>query len=160
MKKSRFITTLATSLLLIGIGNAQVSLNTAGGNYSSSGGIVAFSLGQIIYITNISNNHILNQGVQNAYEIYSLNIEKSDFDVSYCVFPIPTSEKIILKINNLKNMKYCYKIYDVQGVLLNSKNISSEETQIDFNYLPSAIYFIEIKNESDYKVASFKIIKK
>lgn len=53
----------------------QVS-TTTGGDAIGSGGTVAYSVGQVVYTTNTDASGTVNQGVQQAYEIFTLDVKK------------------------------------------------------------------------------------
>jgi len=52
-----------------------------------------------------------------------------------------------------------YQLYDIQGRLLNNGQIVAQQTNIEMTSLPTAIYFINVVNQENQKVQSFKIIK-
>ena len=53
---------------------AQQTTDCAGGNASGIGGSVSYSIGQIFYQYDSDNAGNISQGVQHAYEVYSLGI--------------------------------------------------------------------------------------
>lgn len=69
---------------------AQESANSTGGDATGSGGTVAYSVGQVVYTTNTSSNGSEAQGVQHAYEIYTLGVEENEINSSLIAFPNPT----------------------------------------------------------------------
>jgi hypothetical protein len=83
-----------------GILNAQESINSAGGEALGSGGSAAYSIGQVVYTSNTSSNGILEQGVQHAYEIYTVGIKETAMNISLSVFPNPTFGNLELKVGN------------------------------------------------------------
>jgi len=52
-----------------------------------------------------------------------------------------------------------YQLFDMQGKQLSNGQIVTQQTQINMNTLPTAIYFINVLNQENKKVKSFKIIK-
>ena len=81
------------SVLLLGIGmtvQAQQATTTSGGDASGSGGTAAFSVGQVVYTANTNASGTLSQGVQQAYEIFTLSIKETELNISLKVFPNPT----------------------------------------------------------------------
>jgi hypothetical protein len=95
------------SVLLIGLGlmaQAQQATTATGGNASGSGGAVAYSVGQIVYTTNIGTTGSLAQGVQQAFEISVVTGIKNETktSMSLVVFPNPTTSFLNLQIAYLK----------------------------------------------------------
>jgi hypothetical protein len=158
--KSRPILLLATGLLWVGLAQAQESVNASGGDATGSGGTVAYSIGQVVYTTNTGSNGSLAQGVQHAYEIYTVGINETELNISLTTFPNPTTENLILNISDYNNEKLSYQLFDMQGKLLSNGQVTAQQTKINMNGLPSATYFINVVNQENKKVQSFKIIKK
>ena len=157
--KSRPIILLAAGLLWVGLAQAQESTNASGGDATGSGGSVAYSIGQAVYTTNKGTNGSVAQGVQNAYEIFTVGSKETAFNISLTAFPNPTIENLTLQISDYNNEKLSYQLFDMQGKQLSNGQIATQQTQINMNSLPSATYFIYILNQQNKKVQSFKIIK-
>jgi hypothetical protein len=150
------------SVLLLGIGitaQAQQATNASGGDATGSGGTVAYSIGQVVYTTNYGTTGSAAQGVQHAYEIFTLGIKETELNISLTVFPNPTADNLTLQISDYNNEKLSYQLYDMQGKLLTNGQVTAQQTQINMNGLPSATYFINVVNQENKKVQSFKIIK-
>ena len=156
---SRPFTMLLAGLLWGSFVQAQESANSSGGNATGSGGTVAYSVGQLVYTTNTGTNGSVAQGVQHAYEIFTLDITETELNISLTTFPNPTRENLTLQISGYNNEKISYQLLDMQGKLLNNGQITSQQTQINMNSLPSATYFINVVNQENKIVQSFKIIK-
>ena len=157
--KSRPIALLATGLLWAGLAQAQESTNVSGGDATGTGGTVAYSVGQVVYTTNTGAGGSVSQGVQHAYEIFTLGVKEPELDISLSAFPNPTSDKLTLQIRNYNNEQLSYKLFDMQGKLLNNGLVNTQQTQINTSTLPPATYFINLVNQENKKVQSFKIIK-
>jgi hypothetical protein len=150
------------SLLLLGIGitlQAQQANTASGGDASGIGGTVAYSIGQVVYITNSNVSGTLSQGVQQAYEIFTLGIKESELNISLSAFPNPTSDNLTLQIKNYNNEKLSYQLFDMQGKLLNNEQITGQQTQINIESYPIATYFVHVRNQENKHVSSFKFIK-
>lgn len=157
--KSRPLAMLLAGLLWASMAQAQESVNASGGDATSSGGTVAYSVGQLVYTTNTSSSGTVSQGVQQAYEIYSVGIKETELNISLSVFPNPTADNLTLQISDYNNEKLSYQLFDLQGKLLNNGQVTAKQTQINTSSLPSANYFINVVNQENKKVQSFKIIK-
>jgi hypothetical protein len=154
-------TIISVALLLLGLGKlqAQESPTVTGGNATGNGGTVAYSVGQVVYTTNTGSNGSVAQGVQQAYEIYTVGIIETELNISLSVFPNPTAHNLILQISNYNNEKLSYLLYDMQGRLLNNGQVTEQQTQINTAHLQSATYIIKVLSQENRTVQSFKIIK-
>jgi hypothetical protein len=153
---------LKLSLLLLGLGittQAQQATTSTGGNASGSGGTVAYSVGQIVYTTYTGSNGSVAQGVQHAFEIFTLGIKEISLNISLTAFPNPTTENLTLQISDYNNEQLSYQLFDMQGKQLRNGEITAQQTQINMNSLPTATYFINVVNQENKKVKSYKIIK-
>lgn len=157
--KSKPIVMLATTLLFTVLAQAQESVNTAGGNVTGSGGTVAYSVGQIVYTTNTGTNGSVLQGVQHAYEIFTVGVKQTELQLSLMMFPNPALDNLSLQISNYNNEKLMYQLFDIQGKLLNFEQVNTQRTLIDTSDLPSATYFINVVNQENKNIQSFKVIK-
>ena len=153
-----------SAVLLLGLGltglQAQESVNATGGNASGSGGTVAYSVGQVVYTTNTGTSGSVAQGVQQPYEISVVSgIEEANGINLICTaYPNPTSEYVMLKIENYKTEKLIYWLYDINGKLILNKKIESAETMLALSDLPNAIYMLKI-TENKKELKTFKIVK-
>ena len=157
--KSRPVAILMAGLLWASFAQAQESANSAGGDATGSGGTVAYSVGQVVYTSNTGSSGTVVQGVQHAFEIFTVGIKETDLNISLNAFPNPSTENLTLQISDYKNEKLTYQLFDMQGKQLNSGQVTAQQTQINMNGLPSATYFINVVNQENKKFKSFKIIK-
>jgi len=157
--KSRPILLLATLLLWVGFVQAQESVNASGGNAIGNGGTVAYSVGQVVYTTDTDASGTVSQGVQQAYEIFTVGIKVTELNISLWAYPNPTTDNLTLQISDYNNEKLEYQLFDVQGKLLNNGQVTTQQTQINTATFPPATYLLNILNKENKKVQSFKIIK-
>ncbi len=157
IKKSRILAMLLAGLLLGSFAQAQETTNATGGSATGSGGSVVYSLGQVFYKTNTDSSGSVAQGVQHAYEIYTVGVKETELNISLQLFPNPTAENLTLQISQYQNLSY--QLFDMQGKLLSNSPIAAEQTQINMSSLPEATYFVNVLNQENKLVQSFKIIK-
>ena len=141
--------------------NAQTShqvLSASGGDATGSGGSVAYSVGQIVYTTHTGTTGSVAQGVEQAYEIYSVGIKETALNISLSVFPNPTSDFLTLKVQDYNNEALSYNLLDEQGKLVLNEQITTQDTQIAMSTLARGSYFINIV-QANKKIQTFKIIK-
>ena len=157
--KSRPIALLAAGLLWAGFAQAQESTNASGGDATGTGGTASYSVGQVVYTTNTGSTGSVAQGVQHAYEIFTVGIKETELNISLTAFPNPTTENLTLQISDYNNEQLSYQLFDMQGKQLSNGQITAQQTQINMNSLPTATYYVNVVNQKNKKVQSFKIIK-
>jgi hypothetical protein len=97
-------------------------------------------------------------GVQQPYEIFTLDLNENELSPSIVVFPNPTVNNLTLKVNiELYNMNY--NLLSHSGELISSSSINQEQTLIRFDDLPSGLYLLNILESGRGNIKTFKIIK-
>ncbi|MDQ3190471.1 MAG: T9SS type A sorting domain-containing protein [Bacteroidota bacterium] len=156
-KKIKLIT-----LLLLGLSfneiKAQDAMPAGGGDASGSGGSVSYSVGQVIYTSNIGIDGSVGQGIQQPYEIFIISGIEETIELNFKAYPNPTRDLFVLRFENDVNKKYTYHLFDLTGKLLESKTITSNETTISMGNLVPATYFLKV-TINNQEVKTFKIIK-
>lgn len=164
MRHRKFKISLA---LLLGFGltglYAQESANVSGGNASGYGGSISYSVGQVVYSTNLGTTGTVAEGVQQSYEISVItgfeDIKWMNLNCS--VHPNPTTDYLTLKIDvsaSIRTHNLSYQLYDMNGKLFGSGKLESSDTQIAMNKLVPETYLLEVFDQ-DKIIKSFKIIK-
>lgn len=153
MKK--FILTSSFAFISV-FGLTQHNTVSAGGNASGTGGTVSYSVGQIDYSNQQGTTGSINQGVQQPFEFYLLEI-KEGLSVNASLYPNPTNEFIILQIENYNN-NFDYKLFDMNGKVLTTHRIESAETHIDMRSYTSGEYLLTIDNQLE-TIQTIKILK-
>lgn len=148
----------ACLLWIVGV-QAQTSVNASGGDASGSGGSVAYSVGQVVYTAISGSGGSAAQGVQHAFEIYSMGVDDPKFDISLRIYPNPTSGILNLQVHKSATGDLFYRLFDLRGRLISAERISSGNTKIDMTQLASATYFIKVTTEDNRAVKTFKVIK-
>jgi hypothetical protein len=138
---------------------AQQTTDCAGGNVSGTGGSVSYSIGQVVYEYDSSNSGNISQGVQHAYEIYSLSIYESSLDLNVSISPNPSSELLTISLTDSKLDNIIFKLFDIQGKLIVSGPIEKSVTTFNLSSIPAAIYYVNIETIENQILQSFKIIK-
>lgn len=151
---------LLTSITFIvgTIALGQNSVNAVGGDIYNNTGSVSFSIGQVAIENTLNTIGSISQGVQQAFEITTLNLKENKLNLSLSAYPNPAQTQLILHIGNYNQEKLQYNIVSSEGKLLSQGNIQTIETIIDLQYLPKAMYFIEVQDQST-KIQTFSIIK-
>ena len=139
---------------------AQETIPSSGGNAAGSGGSVSYTVGQITYQTFSGTINSIAQGVQQPYEISVVTaIENTEgIKLEFKVYPNPTRGLMTLSIKPFNNENFKYRIYDLGGILLQDKKISSEEIEISIEGFSSSTYFLRVIKDG-IEVKIFKIVK-
>ncbi|MDD3741458.1 MAG: T9SS type A sorting domain-containing protein [Bacteroidales bacterium] len=150
---------------------AQESIIAAGGDASGSGGSTSYSVGQVVYTTNIGTSGSVSQGVQQPFEISVVSAieEANGISLSIVAYPNPTTDFLQLKVDastyfdcaqykSLSIQSMSYQLYDMNGKLLQSEKITGTQTSIVMSNLVPANYFVKVIKGND-EVKTFKIIK-
>jgi len=64
--------------------------------------------------------------------------------LEFKVYPNPTRGLMTLSIKPFNNENFKYRIYDLSGILLQDKKISSEEIEISIEGFSSSTYFLRV----------------
>ena len=153
-----------SALLLLGLGltglQAQESVNATGGNASGSGGTVSYSVGQVVYTTNIGTNGSVAQGVQQPYEISVVTglEEAKGINLTVSAYPNPTTDYLTLEVKEYELSNLHFQLYDMSGKLLQNEKITGNQTSIVMSNLVPATYFVKVIQDNK-EVKTFKIIK-
>jgi len=165
---------------------AQETLSAAGGIAIGGGGSLSYTVGQVVYTTNTGLNGSGAQGVQQTYEISVIQgIEKSNFlktaiinksdssslqatiitdakliNLKCIAYPNPTNDLLTLSFEYFDSMfvNLSYLLFDINGKLIESKNVKNINTNISMRNLVSATYFLNVL-QGNTSIKIFKIIK-
>lgn len=138
---------------------AQKSVVSSGGKATTTSGSSSFTVGEIVYEEVNSSGGKSSSGVQLPFEIYVVtSIGNLSNAVSAIVFPNPTTDRIILKIDEPLANRYSYSLYSSNGVLLRSDKVAFGSTEIPLAGYSKGIYILEVQSRGQ-KVKSFKIVK-
>ena len=152
------------TLILLSFGltrlQAQEAIPTTGGNSSGSGGSASYTVGQVSYITNTGTTGTVAQGVQQPYEISIITglPEYKSITLQCSVYPNPTTNFIMLHVENYMIKNLTYQLYDMNGKIIVTKKIDVIDTKIPMSDFKPATYYL-IVTDNKKEVKTFKIIK-
>ena len=159
MNHRKTITSVAFLLLGLGGLHAQETVPATGGDATGSGGSSSYSVGQVVYTTNTGTNGSVAQGVQQPYEIsIAAGIEVTEINLELITYPNPTNNALTLNIGNYNNEVLTYQLYDMQGKLLDSKQVVNNNTTIGIQNLPTSTYLLNVLGNNAL-IKTFRIIK-
>ncbi len=156
MKKTTLLACIvfATQLMY-----SQEAIPTSGGDATGSGGSSSYTLGQLMYTTNIGSGTV-SQGVQQAFEFQTLsNPEFNTINLSAITYPNPTSDYVMLKISDHALDNLSYHLIDINGKAISNGRIINGDTQINMHQLAIGMYLLKV-NQNNQELKTFKIIKK
>jgi hypothetical protein len=153
------ITLLACLLFVTPVMYGQDAIPASGGAAIGSGGTVSYSVGQLMYTTNIGSGTV-SQGVQQAFEFQTLsNPELTTVNLSAVTYPNPTKDYIVLSLTDATLTGLSYMMFDLQGRLVTKAKVEQEATQIAMKNLAIGVYILKV-NQNNQELKTFKIIKK
>tara|TARA_B100000809_G_scaffold248451_1_gene278576 strand:- start:1674 stop:2123 length:450 start_codon:yes stop_codon:yes gene_type:complete len=138
--------------------HAQENVTSAGEESSGAGGTVSYSLGQINYTTNTGSNGSVSQGVQQTYNVIVTDVlDETYINLELSIFPNPTTDFLTLSADgNIDNVNY--QLVGLQGKIIKSEKITSNNISIDMENLANSTYFLTV-TDNENTVKTFKIIK-
>ena len=160
-KKQRILCILSLILLSIGSLQGQQAIVTTGGTATGTTGSVSYTVGQVAYQTYTGTGGTVQQGVQQPWEVSTPVAIENTEDISLLmnVYPNPTSGAFKLIVGTLENRNLRFRLFDMNGLLVQDQKIDSEETEIFLQDLSSSMYFLKIMNNTQ-EIKVFKIVKK
>ena len=161
MEKRILLIALLSAALLYGV-SAQREVLSAGGDYSSQGGSVAFSIGQIAYTFHTGESGNVSLGVQqpNLFNIVATeDLEPLD---AVTLYPNPAVETVYVDLQDKslieKFNSLTIRLFDLQGKLIAQQEISEVVTPITLKNTSEAVYLLQIMHEQQ-TIKSFKLYK-
>lgn len=138
---------------------AQKGTVAAGGEATGTTGTVSYSLGLVDFVPINGAPISMNQGIQQAYEIFSvLNVANIQSKFNLSLYPNPTTNFVVLTIDDLAVNTLSYKVYDIIGKQIALQKLSSATTNISLNHLAAATYFISVIS-TEGVIKTYKVIK-
>ncbi|MES2396968.1 MAG: T9SS type A sorting domain-containing protein [Bacteroidota bacterium] len=138
---------------------AQENSEASGGIGYGAGGSVSYSIGQIDYEKATGPGGDLTEGLQQPYEIMVVSgIEDQDINLTFSIFPNPTSDFVVLTVHSANTQNMAYTIFNIEGKLIEKQEVDSSQTTIAMKDLANGIYFIKVLRENT-EVKIFKVIK-
>lgn len=153
-------------LFIVGLTSlqAQETIPASGGNATGAGGSVSYTVGQVVYTTNVGADGSVAQGVQQPYEISVVTgvDQFKNVTLTCRAYPNPTTDFLTLEIVGEMPELFSASLYDLNGKLLQSLKVTGPETTIPMETYAPATYFLKIEaktNSTSNNLKTFKIIK-
>lgn len=155
ISKTLLLTFTFFSLLVTLELSAQENTVASGGKATGSGGTVSYSLGQVVYSTNIGTNGSVSQGVQQPYAV-STTVGINETSIQLNAYPNPTTNNLTLTTDDSESLSY--QLFNIQGAEISSKTLNSKTSNINLEGHPPATYFLKVIKNNEV-IKAFKIIK-
>jgi len=145
---------------ILQLSHAQETIPSTGGNASGTGGATSYTVGQLVYTTNISTTGSVSQGVQQAFEFQTLsNPGLLAAQLTAVTYPNPTTDFIVLKITDTMLENLQYTLFDINGKTIDSNPVKTSSTEIPMKNLSIGMYLLKLTKKNK-PLKTFKIIKK
>ena len=137
----------------------QQTIDASGGEASGSGGIVSYSVGQVLYNSFSDTNNSEAQGVQQPYEISVINGTElvEGIILKYKIYPNPAHSQLLLEIENDLPDAFI-QLFDIVGKLIITNQVSSGTNQINLDGLIPATYILKLTSGKNF-IQAFKVVK-
>lgn len=138
--------------------NPQV-ISSAGNTINNGTYSVSWTLGETVIATISNSNYTLTQGFhQSSYTIVDVkDITKNAKDIK--VYPNPTIDEINIDWDNYTQNGSYYAILDMQGKLIDKKEIQLQKEKVNMAELATGSYFLKIFDKSNAEIKTIKIQK-
>lgn len=131
---------------------------SSGGDFSSSAGMLSFSLGECVIETLNQSNGTLTQGFQQGdYDVVSFVLDPAS-NLQMTVYPVPAKDFIKIETRNLSG-NFHAALYDLSGKVVLSKDLTDKTTTWDIRKIDAGQYMLKVTEKSGKPIQSFKIIK-
>jgi len=159
MKKILFLFSFFLPCLMVqGQSQLQQVIATSGGSGQSGELAVEWTLGEPVIATLSNETTILSQGFHQPGLV--ITAIKMPVEIPYTLeaYPNPACDRLLIKLENEETADYQYGLYDMNGRLLEEKELQGDVTTVDMNHYPFGIYLLRI-SLSGKEVKTFEVIK-
>ncbi|MCB0840288.1 MAG: T9SS type A sorting domain-containing protein [Bacteroidetes bacterium] len=161
--------TILTSWFVIPFLQAQsldrFVIGTTGGFGTNSTNEVEFTVGELITTTITGGNFTLNQGFQQSNPPYNTGLEPEAVNVSYLLYPNPTTGMTTLELESPKQVDVNIEIWDARGrsTYLPAQTHSftgKKVIQLDLASVSQGIYMLRFSDQKGTFLKTLRIEKR
>lgn len=139
--------------------NAQQVISAAGNHYETEDRSISWTLGETVVETFTTDENILTQGFhQTVLTVLSINDMDGGPGYRITAFPNPVKSHLTLSIDAEKHDNMQFMLYSYNGSLVKQGVIGDKNTEISFEGLKPAPYFIRVIEQNQH-ISTIKIIK-
>jgi hypothetical protein len=163
MRVNKYIYIVALSLLFYHNMLAQTTIKIesidSGGQTIENGNLkIVYTVGEVAISETLNSNLKISEGFINTGILKTLGIENFEILKNINVYPNPSSDKIEINFPYLST--YEISIFSIQGnEVIVKKYINELSANLDIQHLSNALYFIIIKDNTNKKFVSLKLLK-
>ena len=159
MKKLLFLFSFFLPCLLAkGQSPLQQVVATSGGSGQSGDIAVEWTLGETVIATLSNETTILSQGFHQPGLLITAIKMPEEIPYTLEAYPNPTCDRLLIKLENEETADFQYGLYDMNGRLLEEKELQGDVTTVDMNHYPLGIYLLRV-SLSGKEVKTFGVIK-
>jgi len=161
LKRLLFFGLFLFSITLCAQNLARNIVSSAGGNFSNPNVSVAYTIGETV-VGSLGNGVVaINQGFQQADETTTVGVTTFLDATQILVYPNPTTNSVKVDLHSAANIEVRWELVDAAGqVSLSSPSPIVGSTTIDFTGLPSAMYYLVLRNTATGAKQGIPIVKK
>lgn len=146
---------LTVQLFFVIVAFSQEVISTQGGTFSSANASMDYTIGEVVIDTDTDGNNDLTQGFHQTNWVF-LGVEDHVETYEATIYPNPTSD--ILKLESDSYEGVVYRLFDANGKLILTNQLTNEVTSIQVNHLAAGNYsLVLMKNNNLLK--TFKLSK-
>jgi hypothetical protein len=151
---------LSCALIVSFTVQSQEAIAASGGEAVGSGGTFSYTLGQVFYTATSGSNGTISHGIQKSIELFALsNPALTSVNLEAVIYPNPTSDYVMLNINDNIHTNLSYVLLDIQGKVVSNAKINTIDTRVSLQGLSAGTYVFKV-NQKNSELKTFKIIKK
>lgn len=138
--------------------SAQQVVSLAGNHHENGDMSISWTLGETVIETFNADEKILTQGFHQP-TLTVVSIDDADMPrYNITAFPNPVKSYVTLSVEAEKHENMRFMLYDLNGNLIKKDGIYGKNTEVSFEGLTPALYFIRIIEENK-SLTTIKIIK-
>lgn len=134
---------------------SQQAFVSAGGETSGGTGSVSYSIGQVSYST--GDTGLLNEGVQQPFEIFAVSISDPQLRVQFALYPNPTTQELTVEMHDYLDGLTAI-VFDSKGMQIERIPLLAKRTQLHANNWSAATYLVKILDSKGHSY-EYKVIK-
>lgn len=155
MKKLLLLIISVNFLCVFGQQLTPVQITSGGDSYVGQDIEIDFTLGVISHDSRYE--YGITEGLFHPTIKISLRIDELSYDFS--VYPNPATDLITIDLGEVNTTSYRIELLDLNGRKVKSISDFSSISKLDISDLEASVYFLNILNENENKMTSYKVVK-
>lgn len=138
---------------------AQEVVSSGGKTQTEADYELSWTVGEAVIATVSDNSNTLTQGFHQSKLTVTAIDELPFTDIGLNVYPNPTQDFVNIHFSKLIGQP-AYSLFDLNGKLLEQKNITSNDIKLNVSQLAEGSYLLKLSGENRQPLQTFKIIKR